>query len=216
MARGQLLREFVDIKSCNVLTENREGQSPVYRIQGPFIRAELENTNSRIYPLDVLTESVKNYNENFIVPHRALGQLDHINVPSIQMDRASHLVESLTMEGNDGIGIARLLDTPMGRIAQTFAKEGILFGTSSRGIGELGGDNRVLPGYEICAIDIVHDPSAGTMVDAIVENKEWIQGSDGSWKAVEKLEQSLAKKVDPSQMSALLSQFIADIAKGGI
>lgn len=180
---GQLLTEFVDMKSLSVITEKAEdGKEPVYKIKGIMLQADTKNKNGRIYPHAILEKEVKRYSDEKIKTRRAMGQLEHCQDPQIHLDRVSHIIEELAMKGNDGYGTAKLIDTPMGRIAMTLVKEGILLGMSTRGIGTMNPDGTVNDDYQIAAIDLIADPSAPkAFVEGIVESKNWIIGPDGNY-----------------------------------
>jgi hypothetical protein len=213
----KLLQEFVDIKDLKLLKEAvTEGckNKKNYYIEGPFLQAEIQNENSRIYPLEVATEAVEKYQDK-IKKRMALGEYMHSRLPEINLERVSHLVEKLEMSGNDGIGRAKVIDTPMGRIAQVLIEENILFGISTRGVGDVGDDNKVMQGYELVAPDIVSDPSAPKcVVEGICESKDWIIGPDGHFmeQPFEKMKQGIDKKFDGESATRLLNEFIKTIS----
>lgn len=200
----KLLCEFVDMSSLQLLTEEDKEKKKVYRLKGPFMEATVKNKNGRIYPLEVLEREVKKYNEEKISKSRAMGEMDHPENPQINLERVSHIIESLKMDGNLAYGVARLIDTPMGRIAQTLVGEGVILGMSSRGVGSLDGD-KVKDDY--CLItpgDIVCDPSApSAFVEGVLENKEYIIGKDGEIVevAIKKMKESVDKKYSGNNMS---------------
>jgi len=140
--------------------------------------AEDVNRNNRMYPLDELVREAKRYNEEMVIPGRAMGELNHPQGPTVNLDRVSHMIKDLKVEGNDIIGKAKLLDTPMGNIAKNLVTEGAQLGVSSRGMGSLeekGGVNYVKDDFMLSAVDIVADPSApGAFVNGIMEGKEWV------------------------------------------
>ena len=148
-------------------------------IEGVFLQGNICNRNGRMYPLDTLSREVKRYDENFIQKGRALGELGHPDGPTVNLDRVSHKIVSLTCEGNNFKGKAQLLETPMGKIAKSLIGEGVMLGVSSRGVGSLKMTNE---GHKIVgedfmlatAADIVADPSApDAFVQGIMEGKEW-------------------------------------------
>ena len=147
-------------------------------IQGVFMQAEQKNRNGRIYPLPVMTGEVERYNTELVSRNRAMGELNHPQGPTVNLDRVSHMIKDLKVEGNDVMGKAKLLDTPMGNIAKNLVNEGAQLGVSSRGMGsieEKNGINYVKEDFMLSAVDIVADPSApGAFVDGIMEGKEWI------------------------------------------
>ena len=168
-----------EISQADFLIEDSKDGKKNYYIEGVFLQAELQNKNGRKYPLSTLQREVAKYDENYIKGGRALGELGHPEGPSINLDRVSHKIESLTEDGNNFIGRAKILETPMGQIAKNLLDEGIRLGVSSRGMGSLRkeeGCNVVQDDFMLStAADIVADPSApDAFVDGIMEGKEWI------------------------------------------
>ena len=166
------------IEEVKFLTEDNNGKKNHY-IQGVFLQGEIKNRNGRVYPIDILEREVNRYTTENISKNRALGELGHPEGPTVNLDRASHKIESLVREGNNYIGKAKLLDTPMGQIAKSLLDEGVSLGVSSRGVGslrEMGGANYVRDDYQLAtAADIVADPSApDAFVEGIMEGKEWV------------------------------------------
>ena len=166
------------IEEVKFLTEDNNGKKNHY-IQGVFLQGEIKNRNGRVYPIDILEREVGRYTEQNISKNRALGELGHPEGPTVNLDRASHKIESLVREGNNYIGKAKILDTPMGQIAKSLLGEGVSLGVSSRGVGslrEMGGANYVRDDYQLAtAADIVADPSApDAFVEGIMEGKEWV------------------------------------------
>jgi len=166
------------IENVKILTEERDGKKLLY-IEGVFLQSELKNRNGRMYPFDVLNNEVERYNEEYVKPKRALGELGHPDGPTINLDRVSHRITSLRAEGNNFIGKAQILDTPMGQIAKSLLGEGVQLGVSSRGMGsiEKREDTSVVRDDFMLttAADIVADPSApDAFVNGIMEGKEWV------------------------------------------
>ena len=167
-----------EITQVKFLTEDNEGKKNHY-IEGVFLQAEIENKNGRKYPFKTLQREVAKYDESSIRKGRALGELGHPGGPSINLDRVSHKIESLKEDGNNFIGRAKILDTPMGNIAKSLLDEGVSLGVSSRGMGSLKKEsncNIVQDDFMLAtAADIVADPSApDAFVDGIMEGKEWV------------------------------------------
>ena len=167
-----------EINTVDFLTEEKEGKKN-YFIEGIFLQAELKNRNNRMYPLKTLSKEVAKYDENYIQKGRALGELGHPDGPSINLDRVSHKIMSLKEDGNNFIGRAKLLDTPMGKVAKSLLDEGVKLGVSSRGMGSIRKEencNVVMDDFMLAtAADIVADPSApDAFVDGIMEGKEWV------------------------------------------
>ena len=173
----KLIRE--EIEQVEVIVENRNGKKNLF-IEGVFLQGEIKNRNGRMYPMQTLAREVGRYNENFVEKGRALGELGHPDGPTVNLDRVSHKIVSLKESGNNFIGKAKILSTPMGKIASDLLGEGVKLGVSSRGVGSL---NKTNEGYSVVgedftlatAADIVADPSApDAFVDGIMEGKEWV------------------------------------------
>ncbi len=167
-----------EILNVDFLTEETDGKKS-YFIEGIFLQAEVKNRNGRMYPVKTLAREVAKYDESYIQKGRALGELGHPDGPSINLDRVSHRIVGLQQEGNNFLGKAKLLDTPMGNIAKSLLDEGVKLGVSSRGMGSLikkEGCNVVADDFMLAtAADIVADPSApDAFVDGIMEGKEWV------------------------------------------
>ena len=173
----KLIRE--EIEKVEVLTEDVNGKKNLF-IKGVFLQAEQVNRNGRMYRMPVMEREVKRYTEQYVNKGRALGELGHPDGPTVNLDRVSHKIVDLQREGNNFIGKAQILSTPMGKIAESLLKEGVCLGVSSRGIGSLKptreGFNEVGEDFMLAtAADIVADPSApDAFVQGIMEGKEWI------------------------------------------
>ena len=166
------------IEDVKLVTEGTGDDKKLY-IEGVFLQSELKNRNGRMYPLSVLEKEVNRYNEEYVKSKRALGELGHPDGPTVNLDRVSHRITSLKAEGNNFIGKAQILDTPMGKIAKSLLGEGVQLGVSSRGMGSI--DKRedvnvVMDDFMLAtAADIVADPSApDAFVNGIMEGKEWV------------------------------------------
>ena len=168
-----------EISSVKFITEGKGAKKKLY-IEGVFLQGNLKNRNGRMYPVDTLAKEVGRYNESFVAKGRALGELGHPDGPTVNLDRVSHKITSLRQEGNNFIGKAQLLETPMGKIAKCLIAEGVTLGVSSRGIGTLKEDRDgikvVGEDFQLAtAADIVADPSApDAFVNGIMEGKEWV------------------------------------------
>ena len=198
----KLLTEFISFDRLEVLKENDKDGKKIFRLKGPFLEASIRNKNGRIYSKEILVREVNSFVENKIKKNRSMGELDHPENPQINLERVSHIIESLEMKDNVGYGCARLIDTPMGRIAKTLVDEGIIVGMSTRGVGTLDGEN-VKEDYSLITVDVVADPSApNCFVEGVLENKEWIiQGDRIVEVAVQNLQKAVDKKYDPKSMS---------------
>ena len=168
-----------EISSVKFITEGKGAKKKMY-IEGVFLQGDLKNRNGRMYPVNTLAKEVGRYNESFVKKGRAVGELGHPDGPTVNLDRVSHKITSLKQEGNNFIGKAQLLETPMGKIAKSLIAEGVTLGVSSRGVGSLkeNSDGCKVVGEDFMlatAADIVADPSApDAFVSGIMEGKEWV------------------------------------------
>jgi hypothetical protein len=173
----KLIRE--EIETVDFIVEERNGKKHMY-IEGIFLQGDLKNRNGRMYPMETLRREVQRYTENHVNAGRALGELGHPDGPTVNLDRVSHKIVSLKENGTNFIGKAKILSTPMGKIAESLISEGVKLGVSSRGIGSLQqtreGVNIVGSDFMLStAADIVADPSApDAFVEGIMEGKEWV------------------------------------------
>ena len=166
------------IENVEYICEENDGNKN-YKIRGIFMQGDIKNRNGRVYPMEVLTNEVKNYNRKFVNEKRAYGELGHPEGPTVNLERVSHLVTDLYPDGKNIMGEARILDTPMGKIVKTLMDEGTKLGVSSRGMGSLderdGAKYVRSDFYLAAAADIVADPSApSAFVQGIMEGKEWV------------------------------------------
>ena len=166
------------IESVEFLVEDN-GSKKNHFIEGVFLQADIKNRNGRVYAMNVLEKEVGRCTESYISKDRALGELGHPEGPTVNLDRVSHKIVSLQKEGSNFIGKAKILDTPMGKIAKNLIDEGVKLGVSSRGVGsisERNGAAYVRDDFMLAtAADIVADPSApDAFVEGIMEGKEWV------------------------------------------
>lgn len=176
----KLLKEYVSYNNLEVLTEDaKDGKKKNYFLKGPFLEANVKNRNGRKYMQETLEREVNDFYESKIKTHRSMGELDHPPEPTINLDRISHIITDLKMEDNVGYGVAKILDTPMGKIAKVLVDDGVQLGMSTRGVGTLDGD-MVKDDYKLITVDIVADPSAPTaFVEGVLENKNYVVSSTG-------------------------------------
>jgi hypothetical protein len=187
------------------ITEAKEDGTKQYFIEGVFMQGNLKNRNGRVYPVEVLDKEVARYNKEYIEKNRAYGELGHPAGPTINLDRVSHMIKELKRDGNNFIGKAKIMDTPMGNIVKNLMNEGATLGVSSRGMGSLkptkGGVQEVGSDFYLAtAADIVADPSApDAFVNGIMEGVEWVW-DNGILKAQQleaykgQIEESIRKK----------------------
>ena len=167
------------IQDVEYICEEKEDGGKNYKIKGIFMQADIKNRNGRVYPQGILQKEVERYNQKYINEKRAFGELGHPEGPTVNLERASHMITSLTPDGKNFIGEAKILETPMGKIVKSLMDEGAKLGVSSRGMGSLeqkNGANYVRDDFYLAtAADIVADPSApNAFVQGIMEGKEWV------------------------------------------
>ena len=199
----KLIREEIETAKVTI-TEGKNGKKNHF-IEGVFLQGEIKNRNGRMYPISTLQREAVNYNKKDIEKGRALGELGHPDGPTINLDRVSHLITSLKQEGNNYVGKARLLDTPMGNIAKNLIDEGVKLGVSSRGLGTIRERDGVKVGMDdfmlATAADIVADPSApDAFVNGIMEGKEWIY-NNGS--VQEQTVEQIKKRIDNAALNQM-------------
>ena len=168
-----------EVQDVEYITEEKEDGKKNYKIKGVFMQADIKNRNGRVYPMEILQKEVKRYNKQYINEKRAFGELGHPEGPTVNLERASHMITGLYPDGKNFIGEAKILSTPMGNIVKNLMDEGAKLGVSSRGMGSLdqkNGANYVRDDFYLAtAADIVADPSApNAFVEGIMEGKEWI------------------------------------------
>lgn len=192
------------------LTEKKEDGTKSVYIEGIFMQAEKPNRNGRIYGKGIMEREVQKYQE-LINEKRSLGELGHPPNPSINLNQVSHMITGLKFEGNDIYGKAKILDTPMGKIAKNFIEEGVRLGVSSRGLGSVRmnkeGVNEVQDDFHLATVDIVADPSApDAFVQGIMESADWIL-ENGVWKAVQiEQAQNIIRKASKADLNSVKLQ----------
>ena len=199
----KLITELVE-ENLSYVTEEKNGKKNTV-IEGIFMQAESKNRNGRVYPRDVMESAVNKYVTEQVSKGRAVGELNHPEGPTINLDKVSHRITELTWDGNNVMGKALVLDTPMGQIVKGLVEGGVQLGVSSRGMGSLvnkNGVNVVGPDFMLATVDIVQDPSAPqAFVNGIMEGVEWVW-DNGLLKAqdIEKYETEI-KKASSSQLA---------------
>ena len=193
----KLIAEYTE-QNIECLVEAKEGGGKNYTIEGVFAQAEQKNRNGRIYPQAIMEAAVNKYSKEQVATKRAVGELNHPDGPTVNLDKVSHLITDLKVECKDVVGKARILDTPMGQIVQGLLEGGVQLGVSTRGMGSLerrGDAMYVKDDFMLNTIDIVQDPSApGAFVNGIMEGVDWIW-NNGIIEAqeIEKMETEIKK-----------------------
>ena len=192
----KLIAEYTD-QNINFLTEEKNGKKK-YIIEGVFMQAEKKNRNGRIYPKPVMEKALGKYMTDQVSKNRAVGELNHPDGPTVNLDKVSHKIENLKFKGNDVVGKATILDTPMGEIVKGLLDGGVQLGVSTRGMGSLqqqGNAMIVKDDFILNAVDIVQDPSApSAFVNGIMEGVEWVWNNGIiEAQAIEKMETEIKK-----------------------
>lgn len=214
--------------NVELLIENKKNGGKDYFIEGIFMQADKENRNRRIYESKILVPAVDSYIEEQVSKNRAVGELNHPDGPTINLDKVSHKITDLKFEGSDVYGKAKILNTPMGLIAKGLMEGGVQLGVSSRGMGSLvsrNGKNYVGDNYRIGAVDIVQDPSAhNAFVNGIMEGVDWVYNNgilekhmvDGHRSNVERIlnhsSSVSTKKLEEAKLNAF-KDFLNDITR---
>ena len=174
----KLISEFVENDIEFLITEDKKTGGKDYKIQGIFAQAEKKNRNGRIYPMPIMEKALGKYNDEQVSKGRAVGELNHPEGPTVNLDKVSHKINKLEFQGNDIVGEASILNTPMGEVVKGLLDGGVTFGVSTRGMGSLSQRNNAMvvnDDYILNAVDIVQDPSApGAFVNGIMEGVEWV------------------------------------------
>lgn len=203
----KLIREHTE--TVKLIVEGDTNKPKNYFIEGVFLQTNKKNRNNRMYDRTIMENEVKRYTDEYINRNRAYGELGHPDSPTINLDRVSHMIKSLKLEGNDFIGRAKIMETPYGKIVKALMDEGAQLAVSSRGLGSLvekNGVNVVQDDFVLAtAADIVADPSApDAFVQGVMEGKEWVyNASTKSWMMAEQVKADIqrmtAKQVAESQ-----------------
>lgn len=178
----KFLTEVIDNPLSLMLEADSSGKKQLY-IQGPFAVAESKNKNGRIYKKEILEGAIGKYDQDYIKTSRALGEMNHPARLNIDYERATHMITEMKQDGNQWIGKAKVLNTPMGNILRGLLESGVNVGVSTRGAGsitEANGIKHVGTDFFLTAVDVVSDPSApGACVNGIMEGFEYILDEKG-------------------------------------
>jgi hypothetical protein len=215
----KLIREST--QDLQYITEDAKSGGKSYFIEGIFMQSDQQNRNGRVYPYSVMEKELGRY-QQMIAEKRSLGELGHPDNPSINLNQVSHLITNLRFEGRDVVGRAKILETPMGKIARNFIDEGVKLGVSSRGLGSLkenkDGIMEVQDDFHLATVDIVADPSApDAFVAGIMEGREWIL-DNGRWTSIQiEQAQTQVKKATKAQLDEtklqIWQQFMTNLSR---
>ena len=203
-----------EIQDVEYICEQKEDGKKEYKIKGIFMQADIKNRNGRVYPMEILENEVTRYNKEYIKEKRAFGELGHPEGPTVNLERASHMITALYPDGKNFIGEAKVLKTPMGEIVKSLMDEGAKLGVSSRGMGSLdqkNGANYVRKDFYLAtAADIVADPSApNAFVEGIMEGKEWVWNNGSLVEAeLERAKKRIETRVRKRQVNENTLEFL--------
>ena len=173
----KLIAEYNE-QNIQCIVEAKEDGTKNHFIEGVFMQSEAKNRNGRIYPKAIMESAVDKYVTEQVSQNRAVGELNHPEGPTVNLDKVSHKITELSWKGNDVVGKAQVLDTPMGNIVKGLLEGGVQLGVSTRGMGSLeekNGTMYVKDDFVLNTVDIVQDPSAPTaFVNGIMEGVEWV------------------------------------------
>ena len=194
----KLISEYAENKLEFLVEEDKKTGKKNYAIQGIFAQAETKNRNGRIYPMPIMEKALGKYVDTQVSKGRAVGELNHPEGPTVNLDRVSHKIDDLHFEGNNVMGKASILDTPMGQVVKGLLDGGVTFGVSTRGMGSLKNNGNAMvvnSDYILNAVDIVQDPSApSAFVNGIMEGVEWVWNNGIiESRTVEKMETEIKK-----------------------
>ena len=173
----KLITEYVE-QNLETICEAKKDGTKNYFIEGVFMQSNQKNRNGRIYDKKTLEKAVNKYVTEQVKTGRAVGELNHPEGPTVNLDKVSHKITDLHWQGNDVVGKASILKTPMGKIVEGLLEGGVKLGVSSRGMGSLvskNGAQYVGDDFMLSTIDIVQDPSApSAFVNGVMEGVEWV------------------------------------------
>ena len=215
----KLISEHVEHDTDYLIEQDEKTGKKDYKIKGIFMQADIKNRNGRIYPMEILQKEVKRYNKDYINEKRAFGELGHPDGPTVNLERASHMITALYPDGKNFIGEAKILSTPMGEIVKNLMDDGAKLGVSSRGMGSLdqkNGANYVRNDFYLAtAADIVADPSApNAFVEGIMEGKEWVWDNGSLVEAeLERMKRRIETRVRKRQTNENTLEFLRFLKK---
>ena len=202
------------VEEFEIIEEESNKNSPAnLYIKGPYMMAEGVNKNNRMYPLEELEKEVERYNENMVLPGRAMGELNHPSSADVDLERACHMITELSQDGNVFYGKSKVLTTPCGQIVRSLINDGVKVGMSSRALGTLeeGSTHNTVRNLKLVAVDCVADPSyPSAFVNGILESKQWVLADDGKYEEIyDRFEESISslprKDVDKYLLERIMS-----------
>ena len=194
----KLISEYTESDLEYIVEADEKTGKKNYKIQGIFAQANVKNRNGRIYPKPIMEKALGRYIDTQVSKGRAVGELNHPEGPTVNLDRVSHKIDKLEFDGNDVVGKASILETPMGQVVKGLLDGGVTFGVSTRGMGSLKNNGNAMvvnSDYILNAVDIVQDPSApSAFVNGIMEGVEWVWNNGIiESRTIEKMETEIKK-----------------------
>ena len=208
----KLITEYTENDTLQCIIEKREDGEKNYVIEGVFAQADQKNRNGRVYPMPIMEKAINKYDKEQIQKNRAVGELNHPEGPTVNLDKVSHRITEMKFDGNDVVGKAQILDTPMGKIVKGLLDGGVQLGVSTRGMGSLEQKNGAMvvkDDFVLSTVDIVQDPSApNAFVNGIMEGVDWVW-DNGILKAqvVEKMETEIKNAPKPVLYETSVREF---------
>ena len=197
------LREHLTFDQAQVTLESKgEGESKDLYLKGICIQGGVKNANQRIYPVSEIGNAVKTLKDQIDGGYSVLGEVDHPDDLKVNLDRVSHMITDMWMDGPNGFGKMKILPTPMGNLVKTMLQSGVKLGVSSRGAGEVNESTGEVNGFEIITVDVVAQPSApGAYPTPIYEHLMNTRGGYGAIRAAHEVSQDAkAQKYLKEQM----------------
>ena len=208
----KLIAEYTESNLEVLVEQDKDTNKKKYIIEGVFAQANKKNRNGRIYPMPVMEKAVGNYVDKQVSKGRAVGELNHPDGPTVNLDKVSHKIDNLQIKGDDVMGRATILETPMGKIVQGLLDGGVQLGVSTRGMGSLMNNGQAMivkDDYMLNAVDIVQDPSApSAFVNGVMEGVDWIWNNGViEPQAIERMETEIKKAPKRSLYEVEVRQF---------
>ena len=208
----KLIAEYTESNLEVLVEQDKDTKNKKYIIEGVFAQANKKNRNGRIYPMPVMEKAVGNYVDKQVSKGRAVGELNHPDGPTVNLDKVSHKIDNLEIKGDDVMGRATILETPMGKIVQGLLDGGVQLGVSTRGMGSLMNNGQAMivkDDYMLNAVDIVQDPSApSAFVNGVMEGVDWIWNNGViEPQAIERMETEIKKAPKRSLYEVEVRQF---------
>ena len=202
------LREHLSFDQSGIVMESDDKDGKSLYLKGIAIQGGIRNANQRVYPVDEIERAVKTLNDQIQNGYSVLGEVDHPDDLKVNLDRVSHMITQMWMEGPNGYGKMKILPTPMGNLVRTMLESGVKLGVSSRGSGNVNDMNGHVADFEIITVDVVAQPSApGAYPTPVYEHLMNARGGNRAFKVAQEV------KEDPKDQK-YLQESLLQIIKG--